>query len=338
IATLAFLILSLMCSLSSPFLVIMYPRYLYFLTSSNLSFPHHQNLSFSLPPLFLNTMTFDFSVLISNFFSSRYFLNLLIISLRPSSPSATNMISSAYSIDQTLSFPILTPPLPFFNSSSMSAKYILNKVGLKGHPCLTPFSTQNSFDTSSPIFTTHRVSSYISSTLCIRSSFIFRFLIISHKIFLSNLSKAAFRSTNKAYTLSFFFIPFPITCFNIFIFSTVPLPFLNPACDLLHPPFSSKSFTNLLFNIFAYILYPVLVSVTPLWFAVSFLSPLFQIGTTTPTLHFSGKPSPSHTLFITLPTLILIFSPPSFHASFLIPSNPAAFPFFNLFISIFTSS
>ncbi|KYN41894.1 hypothetical protein ALC56_03687 [Trachymyrmex septentrionalis] len=200
----------------------------------------------------------------TSFFLSKYLFTLLIISLSASSSSATNSISSAYSIVHTLSSPILTPPLPFLISSSISARYILNSVGLRGHPCLTPFSTQNSFEISSPIFTTHLVSSYISITLSIRPSLIFLFLIISHRIFLSTLSKAALRSKNNAYTFPFLFILLPTMCFNIFIFSIVPLPILNPDCDLHQPLFSSSSFTNLLFSIFAYILYPVLVSVTPL--------------------------------------------------------------------------
>ncbi|KYN34001.1 hypothetical protein ALC56_11665, partial [Trachymyrmex septentrionalis] len=156
---LALFILSLTCSFSPPHLVITYPKYLYSFTSSILSPPHHQNLSFSLPPLFLKTITFDFPTLNSNFFSAKYFFTPLIISLRPSSSSAINTISSAYSIDHTFSFPTLTPPFLFFNSSSISAMYILKSVGLIGQPCLTPFSTQNFFDIFCPILTTHQVSS-----------------------------------------------------------------------------------------------------------------------------------------------------------------------------------
>ncbi|KYQ53989.1 hypothetical protein ALC60_07097 [Trachymyrmex zeteki] len=173
-------------------------------------------------------------------------------------------MSSAYSIDHILSFPTLIPPFPFFNSSSISAMYMLNRVGLIGQPCLTPFPTQNSFDTFSPILTTHLVSSYTSITLSIKPSLTPLFPIISHKTFLSTLSKAAFKSMKNAHTFFFLFNLLPTTYFKILTFSTVPLPFLKPACDLLHPSFISISFTILLFKIFAYILYPVLVIVTPL--------------------------------------------------------------------------
>ncbi|KYN44642.1 hypothetical protein ALC56_00911 [Trachymyrmex septentrionalis] len=139
----AFLTLSLTCFSSLLFLLIIYPKYFISFTSSILSSPHHQNLSFSLPPPFLKPIIFDFSMFSSNCFPFRYFLNAPIKFLISASPSATNATSSAYSKHQILSFPIFTPFVYFLISSSKSAMYTLNRVGLSGHPCLTPFPTQN---------------------------------------------------------------------------------------------------------------------------------------------------------------------------------------------------
>ncbi|KYN45274.1 hypothetical protein ALC56_00280, partial [Trachymyrmex septentrionalis] len=159
IAILAFLTLSLICPSSLLLLFIIYPRYLISFTSSIFFPPHHQLPTFFLPPSFWNTTTFDFSVLNSSFFLSKYPFSILNITLICPSSSATITISSAYSSVHTLLFPTFTPPGPFSISSSISAIYILNNVGLSGHPCLTPFFTLNSSVSSSPILTLHLVSS-----------------------------------------------------------------------------------------------------------------------------------------------------------------------------------
>jgi hypothetical protein len=77
---------------------------------------------------------------------------------------ATIIKSSANARLQICSLPITLPPAyAFFNISFISARYIVNRRGLSGQPCLTPFVVSNHSPSFSPTFTLFFVLAYISS-------------------------------------------------------------------------------------------------------------------------------------------------------------------------------
>ena len=116
------------------------PRYLYERTFSN-STPLKWNLFLNSLPVLLKIMHLVLSVFIISLFSSQYVSTVLSISAKPFSLSANNIISSAeinepISVESNLSFSWFNSS--FFGRSDMN---ILNKRGLRTHPCLTPWLT-----------------------------------------------------------------------------------------------------------------------------------------------------------------------------------------------------
>ena len=101
------------------------------------------------------------------------------MSLRSFGSFASNAISSAYARVQIFYFPTLTPAAwIFLMVSSKSAIYIVNNIGLSGHPCLTPAVVHNLDDISLFAFIVFLVSLYISPFLILKRLLIsFRFMM-----------------------------------------------------------------------------------------------------------------------------------------------------------------
>ena len=96
-------------------------------------------------PVLLNIMHFVFLVLIDIPLSSTYDESAESIFLSPSSECDRRMMSSAHSRQLRFCDSSIFKGLQFSvpKRSTMSAMKILNKSGLKMHPCLTPWFARN---------------------------------------------------------------------------------------------------------------------------------------------------------------------------------------------------
>src|SRR5215469_3471367 len=112
-----------------------------------------------------------------------------------------------------------------------------------------------------------------------------------------------------------------------------PLPFLNPLCS--SPTRSSVIPLTLSIIILSYTLPTTFKTLIPLYIPQSFLSPFpLYTGSITASLQSVGTSPLSHHILKILYNHLHTTSSPAFIISLTIPSSPAAFPLFNLFMAV----
>src|SRR6266576_3394493 len=181
-------------------------------------------------------MTLVFPTLIFIPYSLHFLSNLSNIFCTFSLLSSISTISSANRTQQIFLPPMLLPSFSR-NSFIISSSYMLNKVGDRQHPCLTPFPILIYFVCLFPVLTITSCSlySFSISLLSLQSTF-FIFKISNNflQFTLSNAFSISIKHIFIAFPLSIYLSPIVLTTP---IASLVPLPLLNPYCS--SPAFSS---------------------------------------------------------------------------------------------------